>query len=475
MRALRKILTLACFAMLTTAALSMAGQWGTPPAGWNDFKFGLVDGHLDPFQSALTAAVGAGIQIDYSYVYLTTPADITGFLFAPWFNYAKTRPGNVKPSITIYMLAGGADSEAAILANAASASFMAGYFKAVAQLADSCKGKNPIYVIEPDAWGYLLGRAGSYLDISDAQFSSVCHINDLGISGLSGFTNTIADLPMAIIKTLKTEDPGCYCGILASSWGFSAFTSSATGVTDAKNEGALLNKWLREPYRGDFITIEKNGSDGGSYGPTSVWMWTDAQNANYVTWCKTLGQTVNLPVYGWQISIGYQSESGYATLPNTAGRYQDTYFPYFFRHVSDFIGAGFIGYDAACNNQGSGTWYAMTSGVGDNGWFLDRLKVFNTSRPYNLNISSATAPPKVRQPTVRPFGAAVRGKTLVVTGAQQGTGMRLFDLRGTLVRQWSAQSSQTGLDVNGLLPGTYLVRSGGPGIPYDGVLVRIDR
>jgi hypothetical protein len=53
--------------------------------------------------------------------------------------------------------------------------------------------------------------------------------------------------------------------------------------------------------------------------------------------------------------------------------------------------------------------------------------------------------------------------------------MRLFDLRGTLVRQWSAQSSQTGLDVNGLLPGTYLVRSGGPGIPYDGVLVRIDR
>jgi hypothetical protein len=435
-----------------------AAQWGAPSEGWDDFKFGLIEGHRAPFEGALKAAVADGIQIDYSYVYLTTPNDVEGFLFAPWFNYAKTRPGTVRPSVTIYMLAGGSDSEAAIIANAADATFMKSYFTAIAAMADSCKGTKPIYVIEPDAWGYLLIRAGSYRDQSDANFSKTCHINDLGLSWLSEFSNTIADLPMAIIKTLKTVDPDCYCGILAASWGFTDMPDVATAIGDAENTGRLYNKWLREPWRGDFIGIEKNGCDAGAYGTGSGWFWNDTKNADYVTWCKSLGQTVDLPLFGWQISIGYQHEDGYEDLPNTPGRCQDTYFPYFFKHVDDFVAAGIIGYDAGCNNQGNGTWYSLKAGEGDNGWFLNQLKTFNASRPYDLQLgeSSVLSSRPASAPSMR---TTVTDHSIRISGLPEGTSVGVYDLRGTLLRQHRVAEKTTVIDARGLSRGAYVLRA----------------
>ena len=393
----RIIFTAVCATVLVIAPQANAGQWGQAPAGWTDFKFGLLDGKMPPFNTALSDAVAAGKQIDYSYVYLNTPMEDTGFLFTSWGSYARNRPGNVKPSITVYMInggPGGGDNLPQILADADSTSFMTSYFNAIAQMADSCKGTNPIYVIEPDCWGYLMNRGGSYTDINDANFSQPCKINNLGISNLSEFNNTMADLPMAIIKTIKTVDPNCYCGLLASAW--SAATEPAAGVVaDAQAEGALFNELLREPYRGDFIGIEKNGEDAGCPRANPGYMWTDAQNAQYLLWCKTLGQTVNLPLFGWQISIGYESEAEFPALTNTAGSYQDTYFPYFFSHVSDFINAGIIGYDAGvCDNMREGTYASMTSGSGDNGWFLSALTTFRANGPYNLNVANNAIKPQ---------------------------------------------------------------------------------
>jgi hypothetical protein len=470
MKSAKIIITVMALCLVAGQVRVMAGQWGAPPAGWSDFKFGLVDGNIDPFKTALKNAVNAaGVQIDYSYVYITSPADVEGFLFAPWFNYAKTRPGTVKPSVTIYMLAGGADALTAILANAANATFMKTYFQAIAEIADSCKGTKPIYVIEPDVWGYLMNRASSYTQISDANLSQVCHINDLGLSWLSGFSNTIADLPGAIIKTLKNVDPNCYCGILGCAWGFTDMTSSSVETADAQNEAAILNKWLREPNRGDFIAVEKNGEDAGAYGAGSIWFWTDTQNANYVAWCKTLAKAVNLPLFGWQISIGYQSENGYPTLANTSGSYQDTYFPYFFRHVSDFINAGFIGYDAGVNGQGAGTYAAMASGSGDNGWFLDRLKTFNASRPYNLNISTSAQAAR-RDIVIQELKISQRGSLLRVSGVPARATVALYSLLG---EKTAVLKPDFSLDVTGIPAGTYVLRVFGPGTRPVGFLINI--
>lgn len=385
---LRWITYLFLFSIIFFTKTSIAG-WGTPPEGWDDFKFGLLDGNRSPFKAALSNAVNAGIQIDYSYVYITTLADIEGFLFAPWFNYATSRPGNVKPSITIYMLQQGADAPDGSSAwnSAADKAYMKKYFEGVKQIADSCKGTQPIYVLEPDVWGYLLGQANPQM--TDENLDRICHINDLGLSWLSEFDNKLYDLPAALIKTLKMVDPDCYVGILMAHWGFPDDLAGAKA--DGELSGEYINKFLqRTDYRGDFIGVEKNGTDAGSWGSGSSWYWSEAKNEAYLGWCKALGQKVDLPLFGWQICSGYDNVPGYPELPNTSGRYEDTYFQYFFNNVEAFIDAGFIGFDAGCNNQGHGTWYSMEEGQGDNGWFLDRLKEFNTDRPYELNIVSSS-------------------------------------------------------------------------------------
>jgi len=435
--------------------VTIFAKWGEPPAGWDDFKFGVVDGNRSPFKAALSDAVSAGIQVDYSYIYITTLADIEGFLFAPWFNYATSRPGDVKPSITIYMLQQGQDSPdgSSALTSAADASYMKKYFEGVAQIADSCKGTNPIYVIEPDVWGYLLAQ--NQPSLSDKNLKKICHINDLGLSWLSEFDNTMDNLPAAIIKTLKTVDPGCYAGILMAHWGFPDDIAGATA--DGEMSGEYISKMLKEPYRGDFIGIEKNGTDAGCWGTGSSWYWSDSKNEAYLAWCKALGQKVDLPLFGWQISIGYTDQAGYDPLPNSSGRYEDTYFQYFFTHVDDFIKAGFIGFDASCNNQGQGTWPALKSGEGDNGWFYDNLKVFNKARPYDLNLSGSFV--KSGKSLAQKGALNVLGITSGVIRVSAGIpliGVKLYSPSGKLLRSVDVEDSkEISVPMNGLSKGIY--------------------
>lgn len=416
---------------------NITAKWGTPPDGWNDFKFALIDGNRDPFKKALRNAVNAKIQIDYSYVYITTIGDIKGFLFAPWFNYAKTRPGNLKPSITIYMLQQGQDAPdgSSALKSAADAVYMKKYFEAVAEIADSCKGTNPIFVIEPDVWAYLLGQANQ--NMTEKNLSKICHINNLGLPWLSEFENRMDNLPGAIIKTLKLSDPNCYAGILMAHWGM------PNGVEDAKTDGKLsgkfVSKFLQEPYRGDFIGIEKNGTDAGCWGASSSWHWNETKNTAALAWCKALGIEVDLPIFGWQISTGYQNESGYDPLPDTSGSYTDTYFPYFFKHTMDFINAGFIGFDAGCNNQGKGTWNSLKTGEGDNGWFLNNLKKFNTNRPYNLNLNSEIKSKNLSLPNAN-FSVKIIHDNLIINSVdmatQEKTKLSIFSPNGrTLIEK----------------------------------------
>jgi hypothetical protein len=375
---------------MTLAGNISAAQWGKPPKDWNDFKMGLVNRvRTEPWDSNLVKAVGLGIQVDYRYAYITTVGDITGSFFAPWYNYAKQCPKGVAPSITIYMINQGNDNIQAIMNSGSNSTFMKSFFAGIITIADSCKGFKPIYIIEPDAWGYMLqgdisGLGGKYL-------SQTCNINNLGYSWLSGFSNTFADLPGAIIKTLKQRDSTCYAGILMAHWGLNSFWLPSP-EENANKTVPFLKKILKAPNTGDFLSIEKYGADAGSSDKVT-WMWDDTKNANFVTWCKTLAKGIDLPLCGWQTSIGYENgkEPGYPDLPNSSMKYEDTFFPYFFRHTTDFINAGFIGFLAGCANQNQGTVYSLKKGEGDNGYFFDKLKVFNTARPYNLNLSTGIA------------------------------------------------------------------------------------
>lgn len=434
MRRLLSILILLSF------QISFAG-WGTPPEGWEDFDFGLLDSRRAPFITGLPDAVNAGIRIDHRYVYITVLSDIEGFIFQDWYNYATDGPKGIRPSITIYMLQQGMDDPGgqAALNSAADATYMKQYFEGVKTIAEKCKGTKPIFVLEPDVWGYLLGQANP--EMNTANLSKICHINDLGLPWLEEFENRIDNLPAAIIKTLKMTDPNCYTGILMAHWGFPDDVSGA--AADGKLSGEFVKKFLKEPYRGDFMGIEKNGTDAGSWSPTSSWHWDDTKNAAFVAWSKALGQEVDLPLFGWQISIGYKDEAGYDPLPNTNNRYTDTFFPYFFRHVDDWIDAGLIGFDAACNNQGFGTFYSMQEGVGDNGWFLDRLQEFNADRPYNLDLG--VSPIETKSKTLLNNDVGVKFNRLVfsdnIISLNSNVSIKMFNSNGRVVsRLYSGDS-----------------------------------
>ncbi len=359
-----------------------AAEWGVAPEGWDDFQFGLVEANTEPWKTQLTKALDKGVQIDYRYRYCTSPEAALGWIFSPWYNYAKG-PQGIKPSITIYMVAGNIDDIGKISQNGQDQSFMKKYFDAVKVCADSTKGYNPIFVIEPDVWGYFLQHDNSGL--GDKFLNQTCYINNLGYDCLKGFNNTFKDLPGAIIAMLKTYAPDCYAGILMAHWSFNSFWLPSP-EENATNAIPFLEKMLRDPYKGDFLAVEKYGADAGSTG--GIWYWDDQQNADFVTWCKTLAQGIDLPLCGWQTSIGYKDEVGYPDLPNTSYKYQDTFFPYFFENTNDFIDAGFIGFLAGCANAGQGTVYGTEIGEYDNGWFLDRLEEFNNNRPYNLNLNT---------------------------------------------------------------------------------------
>lgn len=447
---------------IISLVVNIYAGFGKPPAGWDDFKFGVVDANAEPWKTQLVKALEKGVKIDYRYRYCTEPGAVTGWLFTPWYNYANG-PNGIRPSITIYMMAKNTDDLTALMNSGKDKAYMTSYFNAIKSMADSCKGKKAIYVIEPDVWGYFLqfdmgGLGGKY-------FSQTCNINNVGIPCLSGFSNTFADLAMAIIALVKNEDPGCYAGVLMAHWGFNSFWLPSP-EQNANNTVPFLKKFLRDNYKGDFIAFEKYGSDAGSCDKT-VWLWDDAKNANFITWSKTVAKGIDLPIVGWQTSIGYQNgkEPGYADLPNTANRYEDSFFPYFFRHVNDFLNAGFIGYLATCNNQANGTVMGMTKGEYDNGWFVDRLTEFDTKRPYNLNISTGTLSDPL--PVQRTMSAVVNAGYIQISlpakATQEQYTIDLISAYGRTIRSVIAPSVGVAvtLSTEGVASGVYVLSVSG--------------
>lgn len=424
-----------------------AAEWGMAPEGWDDFKFGLVEANTEPWKTQLTKALDKNIQIDYRYRYCTSPDAALGWIFSPWYNYAKG-PKGIKPSITIYMIAGNLDEISQIEKNGKNQTFMKSYFDAIKVCADSCKGYNPIFVIEPDVWGYFLQHDNSGL--GDRFLNQTCYINNLGYDCLSGFNNTFKDLPGATIAMLKTYAPDCYAGILMAHWSFNSFWLPSPEENATKTI-PFLEKMLREPYKGDFLAVEKYGADAGS--TSDIWFWDSKKNEDFVTWCKTLAQGIDLPLCGWQTSIGYMDEPGYPDLTNQPFLFQDTFFPYFFNNTQDFINAGFIGFLAGCANAGQGTVYGTEMGEYDNGWFLDRLEEFNDNRPYNLNLNTP-----IKESTVTPNSNSLFNihNNKLIMNRELNNEITIFNLSGKKIFEQIVNSKSVNLSNLCKSSGTYM-------------------
>jgi len=459
-------------ALLGLALFLAAPAWSGPPAGWGDFRFGLVSDGKAIFNARMIAARSEGVQLDYRYAYVNTGADTLtnamSWLFGSWGDdYVKDGEAmGLRPAFVIYMLQedGGIWS---LKEHANDTVFLRDYFISLRALAQRGSGHHAIFVVEPDTWGYIL-QSGLDPRAEKAVLSGI--LADFPF--LAGLPDSYSGLAQAIMRTLKHFAPDSYAGALMSHWSVDTYScpgedtpngymgipwASPDDIDCSADRNVAFAKALLGdgPDRGDFIGVEKSGHSAGwwyqfldgSEEYRRLYYWGDGQNANFVHWCARLGKGLGLPLLGWQISIGSMGLRN-SCLPGPLAdtvrlgletgncAFEDTFFPYFFTHTSEFLDAGFIGFLAG-KGLGDDADFAVASmdgTMGDGGWFFDRLKEFDQGRPYLMGNKEGEVRDGIRRDrAARAAMAAGAGRGASFTFVWDGLS-RWFDLNGKAAR-----------------------------------------
>ncbi len=367
------------------------------PPDWGDIRIGLVNDNMPKINARMKQAVGEGVQLLYRYRYVNGGFDSTtnsmSWMFTPWTDYVKDSDSlaGVGPSFVIYMLQEEGGS-AVTIANVKDRQKMRMYFANIKSVATRCNGYQSVFIIEPDTWGYLMQHG--YMDPEAIS----ANVTDLGpeFDYLQGLPDNLCGIAQGVIRTIHKFAPDAYAGCLSSHWSIISTGWNPDGLAwstdELINESIARNiEWFNKllghgPDRGDFIGVEKNGWSAGRWkkfdGRTN-WYWGDEQMQKYLRWCKEIAEGLNLPVVGWQISIGHIGLPNITVDTYTDNAYEDTFFPYFFDHVNEFLDAHFIGFLVGKGIADDTDFTNETEGeVGDRGWFFSHLKEFDKGRPY---------------------------------------------------------------------------------------------
>jgi hypothetical protein len=225
---------------------------------------------------------------------------------------------------------------------------------------------------------------------------------------------------------------------------------------------------LKPGDRADFIGVEKNGWCAGEYEVKKqirYWYWDDDAMENYLKWTKQIAQGLNLPVVGWQISIGNMDNPNAANEANFANAWKDTFFPYFFGNVNKFVDAGFIGFLVG-KGLAEGTDYTLPGdNFGEKGWFFSQLAEFDKGRPYydkeseipSVGISAAKNAVK----NINSVNVSITGKNLNVILENQKSGaadISIYNVSGRKIYQTTVSQS-TAISMNNFNSGVYFVKT----------------
>ena len=402
------------------------------------------------------------------------------------------------------------------------------FFWTLQIVAENAAGFGSTIIVEPDTWGYVLQRAhdnsGSSIIKEICPSRIPARVNDLqnftvmdtiadptrpwdeslwqirekeiNFDHLRDLPNTMSGFGVAIIRTIRKFAPDAYIGFLASHWSVNlnlggggngwntglVWSSPALIDTSAKMNIEFFSKLygftdpaitLKPGDRADFIGMEKNGWCAGQYEVekrSMEWYWGDAQMENYLKWVKQVAQGLDLPVVGWQISIGNMDN------PNVSGSWKDDFFPYFFQNVDKFIDAGFIGFLVG-KGLAFGTDYALPGeNDGDRGWFFSQLMEFDKGRPYytekdeigyngNGGGENPSSIINLRKKS-NSINIAAVGKSLHITmEGRNNAVISVFDVSGRRVFQ-SRVNQNAVIPLNNLTSGVYFVRMESSGINH---------
>ncbi len=496
----------------------LLATFGKAPANWGDFKIGLVsDGDEKSTARLYGATKDLGINLSYRYRYINEGVDPAKNA-CQWafpkpgngINYAEKSMEltGTEPSFVIYVLQeeGGTTK---LKNNINDAEKMRLFFQTLRIVAENTKGHGSTIIVEPDTWGYLLQdkygttvnetleddptkipaqinnlRDSLYFDTTiipdwaTGNHDTIIKEVNLDFSYLSDLPNNMAGLGRGIIRTLHRFAPDCYVGFLASHWSVNlAPWWSTDGLVwsqpELRDTSAKINiEFFKKLYWGsiddehpnqpgdepDFIGVEKNGWCAGRwewYDNRMYWYWGDEEMRNYLHWVKQIGEGLDLPVVGWQISIGNMNNDNIFDEINMANSYKDTYFPYFFNHVNEFLEAGFIGFLVG-KGLSQGTDYTLPSeNIGEKGWFFNQLIDFDHNRPYldTTNVPIINKSKKnLNRTTINSYSTIINVQVPLNSIAQ----LSLINLQGQNIFTKNF-TKHISLNINEIPSGVYLV------------------
>ncbi|MBX9851065.1 MAG: T9SS type A sorting domain-containing protein [Cytophagaceae bacterium] len=488
--------------LTSQSVFAQSSTWGQPPAGWDDFYVGLVNDYKNtatavnetyPWLNVMNAANLAGTynagdpikkSIHYQYKYINAGVDTSSNWYTqtvPPFNmkmidgmlYDGAQVG-INSAWVIYMLSEGAGA-GTLKFRLNDPVFMEKFFWNVKYVAQKSNGHKCMFIIEPDTWGELIqAKFGGDASISatmPAQAGNLATINPGQYAYMAGLPNNLAGVCQGIIRTIRRFAPDAYVGFHTNTW--SAWTSGQSGQPctgcGAGRTGMVwwaqadidlavtyqlnfYNSLFNGPDydKGDFLVMEKYGANPAvGAGGANEWMWGAAQMQNWLYFSRKMGQVFCKPLLMWQIQLGQSNAAsaaeGLPTLPNTSGRYFDTFVEYMFANFNSFLQAGFIGFLGGKGLPGM-TEYSRQTGYGDNGYFFKGLnKYLDPLRPMGL-IQGVPVPKLGSDTTICGTG----GSLLLNPGNMGGNPMT-----------WSTGATTPTITVN--TGGTYWVKIGGAG------------
>ena len=167
--------------------------------------------------------------------------------------------------------------------------------------------------LEPDFWGYVRS-------INSNPHAVPAKVSQANPTDCKSSEDSASGLATCLIKMTRKYAPNARVGIHATDW------------TWQSNDVAAFSKFMLAlgAQNGDFMTADVDDRDAGWYAlqsPPVNTYWTDASFAAFMSYIKTLSETVGKPVILWQIPLGNMSQN------NTTSHYQDNKVQYLFDNI----------------------------------------------------------------------------------------------------------------------------------------------
>ncbi len=362
-----------------SATLSVTTQAGTtnPDTSWRPGYVALGTVYepftgTDKYFSKVNPQFPSGKRLNYGYLYLNGGSQMSEWHDRTVRLATKSKEQGMTPIFVVYGIGGNTDDHGVVWSNLQSAGFLNGYFKGikdVGQTATGIIGTGRIgYVIEPDTLGYLMQHYASQYGNDPTRIPAATYAAyDSGVlqRGVDpAFPDTLTGLVQAINYTLRKYTPKAFLGWQLNLWAASGAPSNGimhatevwgleTGKTRIQenaraNAGFALKAGVKYG-NAEFISIDKYGLDGGIAAggnpadpASSPWFWNADLWNNYLLFCKTLKETLSLPVVLWQIPVGhingtqqaspttYNASGTFPDLNHTTQRYEDSASTFFF-------------------------------------------------------------------------------------------------------------------------------------------------